>query len=427
MIDEDGLNVWYEDRLVGYLWRNEIDYIGFRYDDDWLQTDGFAISRTLPLQTDDFPETASVAHRFFANLLPEGGAREHVVRDLKIANTDFDLLRAIGGECAGALSVLGVENLPSIKHNYQPLEEREFQQLVTRRGQLYANQPPETRPRLSLAGAQDKCAVLYSREAYFNPIGDAPSTHILKFESQDYKNLPLYEVFTTRLAGAIDLPVVDIDLCYSKSQSFARVVRYDRYTPDVNHDELEQGGHIRRLHQEDFCQALGFAHTRKYQHDGGPEFRQCLELVREASDDPAHDSRLLLLWQIFNVLAGNSDGHAKNLSLLYSPDGGVRLTPFYDLICTRAIERIDSNLAFDVGGQRNPAAVTRDDWLAFAQRCDVGAKYFTGLLDDTAARLIEQLSGVREEFEDSDGSVSAVERIERIVKKQCKNVLGVVN
>ena len=94
---------------LGYLWRNTQGQIGFRYDEEWLTQGGFAVSHTLPLRNEDFAPEEGFAHRFFANLLPEGGFRDQVVRDLKIANTDFDLLRTIGGECAGALSMLQVE------------------------------------------------------------------------------------------------------------------------------------------------------------------------------------------------------------------------------------------------------------------------------------------------------------------------------
>lgn len=113
MIDPDGLNVWSDQRLVGYLWRDIQGLIGFRYETQWLAQGGFAVSCTLPPERGDFPPEEGLAHRFFANLLPEGGVRDRIVRDLKIANTDFDLLRAIGGDCAGALSVLQAEHQPA--------------------------------------------------------------------------------------------------------------------------------------------------------------------------------------------------------------------------------------------------------------------------------------------------------------------------
>lgn len=416
MIDNDALHVWFKHKLVGYLWRNQIDYIGFRYDTNWIQSGGFPISRMLPLSNDDFDENTGVAHRFFANLLPEGGAREHIVRDLKIANSDFELLRAIGGECAGALSVLSVEREPSTAFRYHPLDEDDMSQLISRRGHIYANQSFEERPRLSLAGAQDKCAVMFEDQKYFNPTGDAPSTHILKFESADYRHLPLYEAFTTYLARQIGLPVVDIELREIDTRSYAQIERYDR--------EVRDDGHIDRIHQEDFCQALGYAHTKKYQHDGGPEFADCLNLVRDTSDDPVVDTQRLLQWQIFNVLAGNSDGHAKNLSLLYHPDGQIRLTPFYDLICTRAVERIDANLAFDIGGQRNPALVGADDWDTFSEQCDIGRRYVAGLVIEIAEKLVGSLALAKSEFQLRYGTQPALQRIEKVVQRQCTRALA---
>ena len=100
MSDPDTLNLWHEQRLVGQLWRNMAGAIGFRYDHAWSAGGGFAVSRSLPLAVGEFAPEAGIAHRFFANLLPEGAVHEHIVRDLKLPNTDFDLLQAIGGECA---------------------------------------------------------------------------------------------------------------------------------------------------------------------------------------------------------------------------------------------------------------------------------------------------------------------------------------
>ena len=201
-----------------------------------------------------------------------------------------------------------------------------------------------------MAGAQDKCPVLVRDDQYFLPQREAPSSHILKFELQDYRHLPAYETFTTQLAAAIELPVVDIALRSIGQTRYAQIARYDRL--------WDERGEVRRLHQEDFCQALGYGHEKKYQEHGGPSFAQCYRLVQDASSEPALDAQHLLRWQIFNVLAGNSDGHAKNLSLLHLPDDATRLAPFYDLVCTRAIERIDYHLAFDVGGERNPSVIT---------------------------------------------------------------------
>ena len=211
MLDPDGLNVWCDQRLVGYLWRNTQGLMGFRYDEGWLARGGFRVSHTLPLRHEEFAPEDGFAHRFFANLLPEGGVRERTVRDLKIPNTDFDLLRAIGGECAGALSVLQAEHKPSTEHRYHRITDEELAGLAARRGRIHTWTENE-RPRLSLAGAQDKCPVLVAEHTFWLPKKESPSSHILKFELSDYRHVPAYETFATLLARAIGLPVVDIRL-----------------------------------------------------------------------------------------------------------------------------------------------------------------------------------------------------------------------
>jgi len=414
MSDPDSLNVWHEQRLVGQLWRNTTGAIGFRYVPGWRAGGGFAVSRSLPLADREFAPEEGIAQHWFANLLPEGAVREHIVRDLKLPNTDFELLRAIGGECAGALSILPEDRQPAGQQHYRPLTDKDLANLAARRGRIYAIAPADERPRLSLAGAQDKCPVLLRDGQYFLPQGEAPSSHILKFELADYRHLPAYETFTTQLAAAIDLPVVDIALHTVGRTRYAQIARYDR--------KVDDNGEVQRLHQEDFCQALGYGHEKKYQEHGGPSFAQCYRLVREASSEPAIDAQHLLRWQIFNVLAGNSDGHAKNLSLLHLPDNATRLALFYDLVCTRAIERIDYHLALDVGGERNPSLITYAHWEALAKQCDVRPQFLGNLVRKTTDALQKRMGPEREEFEARYGAYPALQRIEKVVTTQCRRI-----
>ncbi len=414
MLDPDGLNVWSDHQPVGYLWRNAQGLIGFRYGEKWLAQGGFPISCTLPLKHGDFAPEESLAHRFFANLLPEGNARDRIVRELRIPNTDFDLLRAIGGECAGALSLLQAEHLPSAEYEYHEIQSNELADLVARHGRLYT-WAADKWPRLSLAGAQDKCPVLVENDGYFLPRKEAPSSHMLKFEVPDYRHLPAYETFTTLLAGAAGLPVINIQLRSAADTHYALIERYDRCRTE--------DGRMTRLHQEDFCQALGFGHERKYQEDSGPAFVDCYRLVQDVSGDPANDLQHLLRWQIFNVLAGNSDGHAKNLSLVYRPNGEIRLAPFYDLICTRAIEHIDYRLAFSVGEERKPGLVSRKHWNTLAQQCGLRPRFLLDQVQDMADRLQQQFRPTRETFEQMYGSYAALQRIEQVVSKQCQRTV----
>lgn len=407
----DSLNVWNGQRLVGRLWRNAGGLIGFRYNGRWLTQGGFAISQSLPLGQEDFTPGEGLAHRFFANLLPEGDVRSRVVRDLKIANTDFDLLRAIGGECAGALSILRTELPPSTAYEYHAIPDDELAKLAAYPRHVHTWAIDE-RPRLSLAGAQDKCPVLVENEAYLLPKKESPSSHILKFELPDYRHLPAYETFTTLLAEAVGLPVVNIQLRSIKGAHHALIERYDRHR--------NESGQMTRLHQEDFCQALGLGHERKYQEDGGPSFADCYRLVQDASSDPANDLQHLLRWQVFNVLAGNSDGHAKNLSLLYQPNGEIRLAPFYDLVCTRAIAHIDYHLALAVGGEKNPGALSAKDWTNLALQCDLRPRFLHDQVQKIAEGLLRQLRPTRATFENRYGRYAALQRIEQVVTRQCR-------
>lgn len=411
MSDPDALNVWNGERLVGHLRRNSFGHISFRYDPDWLSGGGFAVSQSLPLDAEEFAAEQGVAHRFFANLLPEGSFRERIVRNLKISDTDFNLLRAIGGECAGALSIFPTGHQPPTEQSYRPIDNEKLGALVAQRGQPYF-WSGEKRPRFSLAGAQNKFPILVREGKYLLPQGESPSSHILKFELAEYHNIPAYETFTTLLAKSVGLPVVNIQLRSINKTRYIIMERYDRLR--------STDGKVVRTHQEDFCQALGYGHQKKYQEDGGSSFAECFQMLRDVSSDPATDLRHLLRWQIFNVLAGNSDGHAKNLSLLYKTNGEIRLAPFYDLICTRAIERIDPHLALSVGNEKNPGIIIRHHWEDMARECDIRPQYLLDLVDEIAARLLENLSSTRALFEDRFGEYPALQRIEQIVTNQCK-------
>ena len=401
--------------MVGRLHRDAVGRMDFEYSAEW-HPDGFAISCSLPLQGGRSSAGDDAAHRFFANLLPEGEARERVVRTLRIPNTDFDLLRAVGGECAGALAVSTSES-PSAANaigRYRALQEDELAELAARRGYVHADQSGE-RPRLSLAGAQHKCPVRVQGGTYLLPVNDAPSTHILKFEVADFRNVPAYETFTTALAKAVGLEVADVALRTAGGRHFVEITRFDRVA--------ESDGRVTRLHQEDLCQALGFGHERKYEADGGPSLADCVRLLRDTVADPVIDVERLMNWQAFNWLAGNSDGHAKNLALLHS-GGTIRLAPFYDLVCTRAIARVDRRLAMGIGGETDPGMISASHWQALAAECGIRPRFLQRLVHALADRILHSLQPVRSEFERRYGPWPALQRIERVVGRQCRRANG---
>lgn len=413
MTKRDVLWVWYENRCVGTLWENERHILEFQYDNTWVATD-FPISYALPLTTQCYSASDGKAHRFFTNLLPEATARAHIVRDLKISDNDFLLLKAIGGECAGALSISSADVSPESRPQYHLLTEDELRKIVLRRGNIATFLHEKNRPRLSLAGAQDKCPIFFDQTHFFLPKGGAPSTHILKFEVQGYSHIPVYEYFLTALAKTIHLPVVQCVLKKIDEHYFLLIERYDR---------ILQNKKITRLHQEDFCQALSVSYAKKYEQDGGPTFLDCYTLIKTVSTQSLVDAENTLKWLIFNVLAGNSDAHAKNVALLYDEKQQIKLAPFYDLVCTRAIKRIDANLAMSVGGQFNPDLLTLKHWIQFVKICDVGESYFKKLLLQLAEMLLNNVPVEIKKFEDHYGPYPALQRVNMVLTKNCHRVL----
>lgn len=360
------LGVFFATLRVGTLQRMHSGSLAFTYDRDWLNhPQRFAVSASLPLAADQNQIAAAAA--FFGNLLPEGAVRDAIARRLQISpNNDFELLAAIGGECAGALSILPPDQTPTEQNDYQyeALAPEAVAQMA-KRYSIFADVSERRGARLSLAGAQDKLPVRYDPDGtLWLSVQGAPSTHILKVPSRRFKHLPANEVLTTGLARSIGLPAVESQLVRFEDVDVAVITRYDR----------QRSGHtITRLHQEDVCQALGLMPSLKYEAEGGPRFAQVVRVIRAQSSTPLEDVRHLLSWMIFNVLVTNADGHGKNVSLLHhQKPQGCRLAPLYDLVCTSAYPGVDRHLAMRLGGESDPGKIGKSHWERLADEVGVG-------------------------------------------------------
>jgi serine/threonine-protein kinase HipA len=404
----DWLTVYFETHRVGVLRRTD-DGASFEYAAEWLTNpDGFAISLSLPRLPKIDPRSARA---FFANLLPEASVRVALCRRLGISESnDFGLLEAIGGECAGALTILPEDTVPNDQDaNYEPLSTEQLRDLAQAHEALPALDGRKN-VRLSLAGAQDKLPVLEKDGRFYLPLGSSPSTHILKFPNRHFKHLPANEVLIAELARRIGLPTVRTRWAKIGREGLCVVERYDR---------IRDGQSIRRLQQEDLCQSLGVSPLAKYEQEGGPSFVRCVDVVRAHSYEPFADTEALLRWQIFNVIVGNADAHAKNLSLLW--DDGWRLAPFYDLVCTRGYERLDRRLAMAIAKERNPDRLRRPHFEACARDVDVKPSW----LVDVARNMAEQTISVLPDAIEAAGvsRSAAVERIVPVVRKQSRRLL----
>lgn len=350
------LTVYLHGGRVGILTLEPTGRMTFAYAPEWLEGPGARpLSHSLPLRKESFDERECVG--FFGGLLPEEGNRQIVARNLGITSrNDFAMLREIGGECAGAVSLLPVGSSPvPVSNAYEAISEAELIGILYQlpKRPLLAGR---TEIRLSLAGAQNKVALRMDGDSYAIPLHESPSTHILKPESERFPGLVDNEVCCLDLARKAGLPA-----CEASARDFGRhrcllVSRYDRHW---------RGGEILRLHQEDFCQALGIPSRAKYESEGGPGLKQSFDLIRSASASPARDLVNLFNAVLFNYLIGNGDAHGKNFSLLNSPPDephGVRLAPLYDLVCTACYPEISQNMAMRIGRARNPELLRVEDW-----------------------------------------------------------------
>jgi serine/threonine-protein kinase HipA len=239
--------------------------------------------------------------------------------------------------------------------------------------------------RLSLAGAQQKLPVVLIDGRVAVPAPGQPSTHILKPPIDRFAGTTENEAFAMRLAAALNLKVAAVDPRRVKDRPYLLVERYDR--------AIEADRSIQRLHQEDFCQALGLAPEHKYAAEGGPIFGDCFALARQACTPPAPATLGLVDAAIFNVLVGNADAHGKNFSLLYQPNGIV-LAPLYDLMCTAAYPEIHAKLAMKVGQRARLEEFTPDTWDDVAAEVKVGAPYVRRRARQLADRALAAICDV---------------------------------
>lgn len=310
--------------------------MGFRYDPGYLARAGaIPLSTTLPL-TEEEHEGDAVLH-YFENLLPEmAGARERLetLVDAK-SSRPFDLLAATGRDCVGAVQLLPDDDdaAPAIDEGATRLSEREVGDLLRSLRDRVLGMRPDEEFRISVAGAQDKTALLYRDGQWHKPRGATPTTHILKVPVGTLRghagtvslgDSVENEWLCLRLAGALGLHVAHAEIGSFAGAKALIVERFDR--------ARTKSGGLLRLPQEDLCQALGVSPARKYQSDGGPGPSEILELLGRTARDPWRARRdVLRALAVFWILAA-PDGHAKNMSVFLRAGGRVELTPFYDIV-----------------------------------------------------------------------------------------------
>ena len=334
------LAVWANGERVG-TWSLIGGEHRFQYADSWPRSAAARpLSLSLPLTPGNVPHRGDVVLNFFDNLLPDSDTIRRRLRDkFSTASTDtFALLSAVGRDCVGAVQLLPTDEEPVGFDRIEatPLDEAGVEQAINRAvtgGRVLGLQEPDDF-RISIAGAQEKTALLWHAGQWMRPLGATPTTHIFKLPlglvgnvRADMSDSVENEWLCARLLGALGMPVADCEPATFGKRKVLVVERFDRalQSPQTG------SAWLARLPQEDFCQALGVSGEQKYEAEGGPGIRAILRQL-DTSSRAAADKLVFVKAQLAFWLMAATDGHAKNFSIFLERGGGFHMTPLYDVL-----------------------------------------------------------------------------------------------
>jgi serine/threonine-protein kinase HipA len=405
--------IYFENYPVAELYND--GGLKLRYDKAWeARKSAFPISVSMPLGSGPFP--AEKFMPWLANLLPESHLSE-ISQQLKQSPQDVvGILQSIGRDTAGAMSIgtpsksgnnfIPIPSAAIVKKILDELPKKPF--LIGERGVS-----------MSLAGVQDKLPIFIDADGTMGiPVDGTPSTHIIKPDAKRLKGSVQNEAFCMRLAIECGLDAAEVSTGKAGSRSYILVKRFDRV---MDRDQL-----IRRIHQEDFCQILGYFPSRKYERpsiadENGPSLANMFTAVRELVSP---GERLKLLdGVIFNVLICNADSHAKNYAILIGAGGSAKLAPLYDLSCANVYPFVNHMLPQKIANRDNAANLNGADWKKFANDA--------GLSPAATLKRVEELVSTTEASLEKTAEVVAmlpagshdiVQKIVHEIKKRCKRI-----
>jgi serine/threonine-protein kinase HipA len=389
------LSVFLHDLYVGELISQQ-GKLFFSYDKEYLQLPtARPISTTMPLSDDIY--THPIVAPYFSGLLPDEGVRYRLAKYLQISEKNiFGLLEAIGGECAGAVSIKAQSTTVNQQANYIVLEDKEALDVM----RSLENRPflvGEDDIRISAAGAQCKLMIAFIDGKICIPKGTTPSTHIIKPNIPGFQDTVFNEYFCMTLAKKIGLISPSVQIYKINQTSFYVVERYDRTL---------QNNQITRLHQEDFCQILNIPPEIKYENEGGPSISDCFGVMDkfiQSGRMPGIDKLRLLKLIIFNFLIGNTDAHGKNFSVVYQKNG-VTLAPCYDLLSTVIYSSNGKDkMAMKIGGEYQLRLIQPRHWQRLANQIGFKEVFVIQQIKKMALDIHKELPYLRDNMNNSTG------------------------
>jgi serine/threonine-protein kinase HipA len=405
------LNVFYEEKKVGELKRDEELTFSFNYENSWLNDPkSFALSIALPLSPETFGNKKTLS--FFENLLPEGEVREAIARAHNI-ESDFDFLKEFGEDCAGAV-IVSADEVSPFKGNAQGKKLIDMQKVYEAidHNHSVADVISETDPGyLSLAGAQDKFPAILHNGKFYLPENGAPTTHIVKVPIRRKKvtESVFNEFYCMELARRIGFNIPKCQVMGEGTHPLFVIERYDRFT--------DKNGVVHRIHQQDFCQAQGITSESKYEINGGPSIKANYELIKSNVTIKKRVQALqtFLDWVCFNFLIGNNDSHSKNISFLLN-DGKIELAPLYDLISTAIYPKLQPEFSFKIGGRNQYHRIGKNQFEELDQELGVKVGTFgerMALVHDKVMKEKDALAeGMTKMFKGTSVSKKVAEEIQ---------------
>jgi serine/threonine-protein kinase HipA len=396
------LNVYRSGRLIGRLDMYESEaFYGFTYDEQYLSSsDSAPLSVSLPLSSRRYSGAETLP--YFEGLLPEGSVRDEVARRFHVSgNSPAKLISVLGRDCAGDVSVVELDDpaQPPAVGDYEPLPDalRQIAQQPLRQvSQLRSEY------RLSLAGGQEKVALYHDEgkpldDGWFAPLNGSPSNRILKPQVSDrYPDLALNEFLCMKAAAYIGIDAARISFfADGQSEAVGPMVVVERYDRVAGRGATDDGlALLRRVHQEDFCQALGLDSDGKYEAEGTFYIRDMARILMEYADIPHASMTDLYTRLLFNYLIGNCDAHLKNYSVLWEARDCVRLAPAYDLLSTSIYDgafggKLSRSMGLRLGRHVNIDKVDAEDILQVAKELRQPLKTARAI----AGRLADDLAG----------------------------------
>jgi serine/threonine-protein kinase HipA len=408
---------------VGRVTQGRDGRLAFVYAEAWRTTsDSFPISLSLPLAASRHPDEPVQA--FLAGLLPdnerilEAWGRRFGVS----ARNPFALLAAVGEECAGAVQFVSPDRVDALlkpgRARVTWLSEADVaDRLRTLRADHSAWRRSGDAGQFSLTGAQPKTALHLREDRWGIPSGRTPTTHILKPPTGEHDGLAENEHLCLELAAALGLPTARSSVGHFEDEVAIVVERYDR---------VRTSGGIARVHQEDFCQALGAPPTRKYENEGGPGVARIVGLLREHSRSAADDVATFLDALALNWIIGGTDGHAKNFSVLIGPTG-VRLAPLYDVVSALPYPDLSPpriKLAMKIGGEYLLTKIGRRQWEKLAIELRVDGDRLVARVAWLAERIPAAVREVRRSAERAGLSHPILARLEKDIRSRAAACLS---